>query len=539
MSLSFNNERGEDTSALPPAGVPPARVYVTAKDCVTLPNERSVPKTQERFWHGNERAGEKVLHPGFIGHEMPPDYHTYGVSGGPKTDTAGSLINPPMKTNVADVIEQAKEARYKGLNAVPIGHQTTRGHLPDKAKSRDFVFGASTKSSIPAKEVIHPIDGDKDEPDVVKRQYVKAFQDYGAGEQVTRDYKGPDGTGNMKDRVYGRPTGTSALLSGVQTRNLVHPHETAAGQNEKDSTCPDTTTKLASIHVAQHKKYHDAELGKVRHNTAAHNLPEGHTFGYKKPSDGDTSQSLLPHPCMPADGHLPDPDLGRSIPMRGGRTRKFTARELDETAEWTGRVAGIPSIRTDIPMVKNKSITDQQNYGDEPGSKTMLVPLPWVEIGVSENDWNAPISKEDLHSYVFLPDNPFDLTEDEFDFLCGLTKQHSLGAVHIEEDEARVNHRAYSTTDKSARHVQNVKNAEGGYLSIEGFIQFYKLYEHQRVTEQIRREDEQRTQEGLREMTIRQRSANMETTRRLNEHAKKAIERKAYLNASPLAFGSS
>ena len=87
---------------------------------------------------------------------------------------------------------------------------------------------------------------------------------------------------------------------------------------------------------------------------------------------------------------LPDADLGRS--SRPG-TRNIVRRKEDE-----GRVFGCPSIRTDIPMRKIKSVADHQNYGDEPEVIDILFPATYTEIGVTEADFTKLRPRHEIES---------------------------------------------------------------------------------------------------------------------------------------------
>ena len=55
--------------------------------------------------------------------------------------------------------------------------------------------------------------------------------------------------------------------------------------------------------------------------------------------------------------------------------------------EDAGRSVGCPTIRTDIPAKAFRSISDYQNYGDEPEAVDLLFPSTFVELGVSEWDF--------------------------------------------------------------------------------------------------------------------------------------------------------
>ena len=60
------------------------------------------------------------------------------------------------------------------------------------------------------------------------------------------------------------------------------------------------------------------------------------------------------------------------------------------------RSFGCPTIRTDIPMKKLKSVADHQNYGDEPEAIDILFPATFTELGISEYDFMGPRARVDI-----------------------------------------------------------------------------------------------------------------------------------------------
>jgi hypothetical protein len=76
---------------------------------------------------------------------------------------------------------------------------------------------------------------------------------------------------------------------------------------------------------------------------------------------------------------MPEKDLGISA--------KIGARNMVRRPEDAHRAFGCPTVRTDIPMKKIKSVADYQNYGDEPEAIDILFPATFSEIGVTEAEF--------------------------------------------------------------------------------------------------------------------------------------------------------
>lgn len=51
------------------------------------------------------------------------------------------------------------------------------------------------------------------------------------------------------------------------------------------------------------------------------------------------------------------------------------------------RSFGCPTVRTDIPFKTWRSVTNYQNYGDEPEAVDLLYPSTLLECGVTEQDF--------------------------------------------------------------------------------------------------------------------------------------------------------
>lgn len=60
------------------------------------------------------------------------------------------------------------------------------------------------------------------------------------------------------------------------------------------------------------------------------------------------------------------------------------------------RSFGVPTIRQDIPNKQFRSVADYQNYGDEPEAVDLLFPSNYQEIGIEENDFRQPRSREEI-----------------------------------------------------------------------------------------------------------------------------------------------
>jgi hypothetical protein len=63
----------------------------------------------------------------------------------------------------------------------------------------------------------------------------------------------------------------------------------------------------------------------------------------------------------------PDPGLGKSL------------REGFRNLDAAGRAFGLPSVRTDLPEPRRRSVANVQNYGNEPDVLSLLAPCSTAE----------------------------------------------------------------------------------------------------------------------------------------------------------------
>jgi EF-hand domain-containing family member B len=117
-------------------------------------------------------------------------------------------------------------------------------------------------------------------------------------------------------------------------------------------------------------------------------MPHGHVYGFKGAVDAWNAAKCIngdPQDITYIDN---DKDLGKSI--KPGCTNTI------KRPEDIGRSFGCPTIRNDIPYKAKRSISDFQNYGDEPEAVDLLMPSTFVELGVSEWDFQQPRSRQEI-----------------------------------------------------------------------------------------------------------------------------------------------
>jgi len=122
-------------------------------------------------------------------------------------------------------------------------------------------------------------------------------------------------------------------------------------------------------------------------------VPRGDDFvhGIKNVQGSDPWNAARCIHGEPSDRELgPDQDLGRSTKPN---CRNMVRNEAD-----VHRTFGLPTIRKDIPTKDFRSLADFQNFGDEPEAVDLLFPSNFSEIGIQEDDFRRPRTRDEIRS---------------------------------------------------------------------------------------------------------------------------------------------
>jgi hypothetical protein len=103
----------------------------------------------------------------------------------------------------------------------------------------------------------------------------------------------------------------------------------------------------------------------------------------------------------------------------------------------TSRSFGCPSIRTDIPKYERSSVADFQNYGDDCNAAYLLRPSLLSSLGLEDDEFERPRSKESLRKLVM--NCGLVANEDEFD--CIFRQVADAGKASIEGFLSKVERR--------------------------------------------------------------------------------------------------
>jgi hypothetical protein len=259
----------------------------------------------------------------------------------------------------------------------PLGKAFIRGFdIP-----ADEPAGRARRSvSLSAKTALFPRDQATDSQEDHER-YVFTHGSYEPGEQMRRNYAYP---------------------SEVQRQSFAfgQPHERTKG-GAKDALVWDrfeTPTTIALKRLEDFRQVARDHLGKSK-NTLRH-APHDLRFGIRSTSSSNTTAQCLHFNVKDAAELVPDADLGRA---------RISQRQDAAKTPTSNKVFGVPSVRHDIAKPERRGLADVQNYGDDPGAGALLNPQRFENMGVFDEDFLKPLTKDALRSLLStLPQSDFD-----------------------------------------------------------------------------------------------------------------------------------
>ena len=352
---------------IPPAGITTTIVDESSAKCIKQDEFYHPPGTPphiKKFRKSfNNQPGVKQTH--------------YGVADDPKLDenvalgkkTYGSehvdeVIRAQNLAGLADYNNDLKEGKYHSHIREPLGKSYVRGFkMPEVVNQEDFKFGVPTISSECAKDVLFPAGGEREERNKTNDPAVQKERQY---------------NWNMDKAKHSFGYAEAKVLNGAAYS--LHPER-------KDGAFPKTV--IVKKTVEDFKAVTHDILGKSKNlGQGKPPIDEEQPFGVSSVGGDPWNAAKCIHGEPTEKEILPDNDLGRST--------KVGCRNEVRNDEDLNRVFGTPTIRLDIPYKEKKSVADHQNYGDEPDAVDLLFPNTFTELGISEYDFSALRSREEV-----------------------------------------------------------------------------------------------------------------------------------------------
>jgi hypothetical protein len=329
--------------------------------CLTIKERPTTPEEIRKYRKSYfADAGVRVVHPGLIDDVKKIDPNTKYGSHTADSEHVEHVFGHGPQTDFEEYQNAKQEACYHSRQREPLGKSYNRGHvLPDEAKSSVFSFGIATGSSESAKNLLYPRKGEDESK--FREAYIKSHGSFAPGEQRVRGYEwdktGMDPTVHRFGKVE-----KNGLRNGVGLS--MNP--------EKDDCVSKTRITAKQVEDMKNLKDHLGRAKNLGHGNRG--LQEQHVFGVKGTLDQWDAQA-----CIAGDysyeEQMPDPDLGTSATV-GWRNTTTDVRSF-----------GCPTVRADIPQPERKSVSDNQNYGDDVNAQFLLYPPQFAYGGVEDEDF--------------------------------------------------------------------------------------------------------------------------------------------------------
>lgn len=341
--------------------------------CLTIPSPPGTPEGTRRWRKSNfAEAGQKVVHPGLINDvaKMNP-FTKYGKVTA-DSDHVENVFGHGPSTQFGEYNNDKAESCYASKKMEPLGKSFSRGHLlPEQARNPNFAFGIPTGCSESSKNLLYPTETEDESKH--SGMYTKSHGSYAPGEQRNRDYNWEKTDINEKTHRFGK-----------KEKNMLKNGVALCMNPANDKSVP--KTRLVATKVENMKNTKD-QLGKARNlGMGTTGLQQEHIFGVQGTLDSWDAQACIQGDYS-AEEQQPDSDLGTSA-TPGWRNTTIEQRAF-----------GCPTLRTDIRNPAAKSVSDNQNYGDDVDAQFLLYPSNFAFSGVEDADFAEPRSQETIQKF--------------------------------------------------------------------------------------------------------------------------------------------
>lgn len=404
-SLGRKGAKLDTAPQILPAGKQGGPKDDTAAACVQpiLQGERPTTPPEIKKYRKStiHEPGVTVKHYGLADDVVPTD-RPFGIKV-EKTDSAEAVMKYYPDSELMRWRQERQEDIYESSKREPLGKSYNRGHVIPGGLGTERPFGttigAVAKSLRPeAKELIFPLQSVDDEHDSkAHTQYVTSHKDYAPGEQRRRNYDWAASGVDPLSQSFGLAEKIPYTDGVAKALNPLLDEENKA------------SAEIVRKRVEDFKMTNNDELGRVK-NLGHDQQTAGpdHVYGVPSRRFEEWGARRLLKGDYPEEEQAPDPDLGKSL--RKGYRNMPQPQDKE-------RAFGIPTIRTDIPGRKVKSVADNQNYGNESDAACLIYPAGGAERGVTEADYLLPRSKDDLAK--FYADAGLIMEKDDFETFFG------------------------------------------------------------------------------------------------------------------------
>jgi len=352
--------------------------------CLTYEERPTTPHSVRKYRKSYfADPGQRVTHFGSIDDESKLRERIKDKRlGSHSTDSAHvqDVFSHGESDSILEYEKERRESIYKTAQREPLGKPYIRGHeMPAPRRKPNAAYSATKTSKCEAKELIYssPLERDLEQKQVHKEQYIKSHNSYEPGEQKCRKYD------------WKKVDPQQHRFGIVEARN----------QNEGVGFClkPETSTdnkRLTSLAVQNFRNVNSHSLGQPRNRGMVpsadgsqceqvhEHLKAMDNFRRQRPVHPDWTAEQCIRGAYSINEQQPDKDLGKAT------------RPGWRNAASMNRTFGCPTVRNDIKAPTRRSISDNQNYGDDTNAAKLLYPSRFTTLGVDDNDFVQPREKQ-------------------------------------------------------------------------------------------------------------------------------------------------
>ena len=334
------------------------------------------PKTLQ--YSSTVALGKAALHPG-IRCDPSRENQVFGRVSSSSAETSAALMDSSLPPMAAMIVRKAEEATYLSATRLPLGKGYVHGGRIDRPPAATLVPGfrfgnpgASLTES--AKESIQgqgPADPAADE--AAERIYEKSHRAFKPGVQRRCGVDWTVAGVDPQAKVFGMP---AASLERAAVEKCINPQaEGGAPAAALTSIVPKRTNDFRASEGYR--------LGEVRGRATASFA--GHPEKYGAPAQRSEAGEWGVGDCIRGDytleEQMPDRDLGRTL------TPGYRNVGMADPA----RRFGLPAVRIDIAP-RTLSMASSMDFGDGTSAAKLLAPSSYSDLGVSDEDFLAPVA---------------------------------------------------------------------------------------------------------------------------------------------------
>ena len=247
--------------------------------------------------------------------------------------------------------------------------------FPDKCNKEEFKFGYETPPSLNTVKDLLQTGFVLDEPEDVKKMYLRSHGQFQPAEQKNRDYNWPF---DINDHVFGK------------SENGIRLEAQLCLQPEKKTAESFPETELIQKNIEDFRDFQKNHLSKPRNLGQAYSLNDPDiVFGRYPPRTDEWNAGK----CLQGEANWKETYIDDSL----GHATRFGFRNKVQPGD-ENRVFGTPSIREDVSMPKQISVACTHNYGNEPSAIELLFPHGYTHYGLEESDIDAQKDRKEMKS---------------------------------------------------------------------------------------------------------------------------------------------